>query len=97
MTAEQAASTAGGRRRLGAMPDDVGSAEPVGDAAVCVRIEGGTAAETLRRVRAAAEAVHAAGMAAVTEVVASPGRVTVAYNTLFLDNLDRFRDRVAAR
>ena len=78
------------------MPDDVGSAEPVGDAAVYVRIEGGTAAETLRRVRAAAEAVHAAGMPAVTEVVASPGRVTVAYNTLSIDNLDRFRDRVAA-
>lgn len=78
------------------MPDDVGSAELVGDAAVCVRIEGGTPAETLRRVRAAAEAVHAAGMPFVTDVVASPGRVTVAYDTLSIDNVDTFRDRVAA-
>jgi antagonist of KipI len=60
----------------------VAFAEPVGDAAVAVRLGGGTPAETLGRVRAAAAAVRAAGIAGVTDIVASPGRVTVAYDPL---------------
>lgn len=59
--------------------------EPIGDAAVAVRIEGRTPSETVGRVRAAAAAVRAAGIHGVTDVVASPGRVTVAYDPLVVD------------
>jgi hypothetical protein len=48
----------------------VAPAEPVGDAAVAVRIAGGSAAETLGWVRAAAAALRAAGLAGVTDIVA---------------------------
>ena len=60
----------------------VAPAEPVGDLAVAVRIAGVSAAETLGWVRAAAAAMRAAGLAGATDIVASPGRVTVAYDPL---------------
>jgi antagonist of KipI len=70
--------------------------EPVGDAAVAVRIAGATAGETLGRVRDASEAVRAAAIPGVTDVVASPGRVTVAYEPLVVADLDAFQEQVAA-
>ena len=78
------------------MPDHVAPAEPVGDAAVAVRVGGRTASETVDRVRAAAAAVRAASNPAVTEVVASPGRVTVTYDPLTVGDFDALRDHVAA-
>jgi antagonist of KipI len=79
-----------------AMPNPaVASAELVGDAAVAVRIAGATAGETLGRVRDASEAVRAAGLPGVTDVVASPGRVTLAYDPLVVGDLAAFRDEVA--
>jgi len=56
--------------------------ESIGEAAVAVRIEGGSPAEALGRVRAVAAAVRSAGIRGVTDVVASPGRVTVACDPL---------------
>lgn len=73
-----------------------GHVAAVGDTAVAVRIGGGSAAETLGRVRAAAEAVRAAAPPGMTDVVASPGRVTVAYDPLVVASPDRFREQVAA-
>jgi antagonist of KipI len=70
--------------------------EPVGDAAVAVRIAGATAGETLGRVRNASEAVRAAAIPGVTDVVASPGRVTVAYEPLVVADLDALQEQVAA-
>ena len=74
----------------------VAPAEPVGDAAVAVRIAGGSAAETLGWVRAAAAAVQAAGLAGVTDIVASPGRVTVAYAPLGVTDPAALCERVTA-
>jgi KipI family sensor histidine kinase inhibitor len=56
--------------------------EPVGDVAVAIRVGGASAAETLGRVRRLAEAVQAAAIPGVIDVVASAGRVTVAYDAL---------------
>jgi len=74
----------------------VAPAEPVGDAAVAVRIAGGSAAETLGWVRAAAAALRAAGLAGVTDIVASPGRVTVAYDALRVIDPAALCERVTA-
>ncbi|MFM7136222.1 MAG: 5-oxoprolinase subunit PxpB [Planctomycetota bacterium] len=71
------------------------SPDPVGDTAVAVRIAGGTTAETLRRVRSVAAAIEAAAISGVTDVVASPGRVTVAYDPLWVDDLAAFHQQVA--
>ena len=57
-----------------------GPPQPVGDVAVAMPISGGTAAEILGRVRGVVAALAAADMPGVTDVVASPGRVTVAYD-----------------
>lgn len=72
------------------------SAEPVGDTAVAVRLAGSTAAETLEQVRAAAAAVRAAKIVGMTDVVASPGRVTVAFDPLAVEDLDALSSHVAA-
>jgi antagonist of KipI len=68
----------------------------VGDTAVAVHVPGATAAETLGRVRSVAAAIEAAGIPGVTDVVGSPGRVTVAYDPTVIDDVDRFRADVAA-
>ena len=74
----------------------VAPAEPVGDAAIAVRIAGRSATETLGRVRAAAAAVRAAALAGVTDVVASPARVTVAYDALSVIDPAVLGERVTA-
>lgn len=70
--------------------------EPVGDVAVVVRLAGGSAGESLRRVRTVAEALTRSAMPGVVDVVGSPGRVTVAYAPLAIEGLERLRARVAA-
>ena len=84
-----------GPRRLSAMPQPVvAPAEPVGDVALAVRIAGGSVAETLGCVRAAA--VRAAGLVGATDVIASPGRVTVAYDPLGVIDPEALGEQVAA-
>lgn len=70
--------------------------EPVGDSAVALLVTGASAAELLSRVRGLAEAVQAAAIPGVTDVVSSPGRVTVAYDPLVSGDADAFRRAVAA-
>ncbi len=60
------------------------SPERVGDVAVVIRVGGLSAAETLGRVRRLADAVRAAAIPGVTDVVASPGRLTVAYGPVLV-------------
>jgi KipI family sensor histidine kinase inhibitor len=55
---------------------------PVGDTALAVRVTGASAAATLGRVRGVAEALRAAMMTGVIDVVPSPDRVTVVYDPL---------------
>ncbi|MFM7413286.1 MAG: 5-oxoprolinase subunit PxpB [Planctomycetota bacterium] len=54
----------------------------VGDRGVAVLVEGGDAVERRRRVRGLANALAAARLDGVTDLVASPGRVTVVYDPL---------------
>lgn len=75
--------------------DAVGEPEPLGDAALTVRIGGPAGGERLRRVRAAAEAVAAAAIPGVCDVVASPGRVTLAYDPLAIAGIERLREAVS--
>ena len=72
------------------------SREPVGDVAVAIRVGGSSAAETLGRVRRLADAVRAAAVPGVTDVVAAPGRVTVAYDPLLVTDPAAFGEAVAA-
>ena len=72
------------------------SRAPVGDVAVAIRVGGSSAAETLGRVRRLADAVRAAAVPGVTDVVASPGRVTVAYDPLLVTDPAAFGEAVAA-
>jgi antagonist of KipI len=71
-------------------------AEPVGDTAVAVPVGGSSAAETLRRVRRLADAVRAAAIPGVTDVVASPGRVTVAYDPVLVTDPAALGEALAA-
>jgi antagonist of KipI len=70
--------------------------DPVGDAAVAMLVTGSSAAETLGRVRGLADAIQAASLPGVTDVVASPGRVTVAYDPLAIADAEGLRRAVAA-
>jgi len=70
--------------------------EIVGENALAVRVAGASAAETLGRVRSVAAAIQAAVIPGVIDVVASPGRVTVAYETLAVGEIKTLRDAVAA-
>jgi len=54
----------------------------LGDRAVAVVVEAGDAEARRGRVRGLAAALEAAGLVGVTDVVASPGRVTVVYDPL---------------
>jgi len=69
------------------MIEGVSHPEPVGEGAIAVRIEGEAAAEVLSRVRAVATVIEAAAIAGVTDVVGSPGRVSVAYDPLAVEDL----------
>lgn len=72
------------------------SPEPVGDVAVAIRVGGVSAAETLGRVRRLADAVRAAAISGVTDVVASPGRVTVAYDPVLVTDPAALGEALAA-
>ena len=77
-------------------PHDVEEAEPIGDTAVAVRIAAAAPAAMLERVRAAAVALEAAGIPGVTDVVASPGRVTVVYDPATIAGCEPLARAVAA-
>jgi len=68
----------------------------VGENALAVRAAGASAGETLGRVRSVAAAIRAAAIPGVIDVVASPGRVTVAYEPLAVGEIEALRDAVAA-
>ncbi len=70
--------------------------ELVGDTAVAVPVAGPTVAETLGRVRRIAATIEAATIHGITDVVGSPGRVTVAYDPAAIDDVDVLREAVAA-
>jgi antagonist of KipI len=70
--------------------------EIVGEKALAVRVAGASAAETLGRVRSVATAIRAAAIPGVIDVVASPGRVTVAYEPLAVGEIETLRAAVAA-
>jgi antagonist of KipI len=70
--------------------------ELVGDTAMAVPVAGATVAETLGGVRRIAAAIEAAAIHGITEVVGSPGRVTVAYDPAAIDDVDVLRQAVAA-
>jgi antagonist of KipI len=70
--------------------------EIVGDNALAVRVAASSDVETLGRVRNLAAALQAAAIPGVTDVVASPGRVTVAYEPLAAGAIETLRDAVAA-
>jgi KipI family sensor histidine kinase inhibitor len=70
--------------------------ESVGDVAISIRLGGASAAEVLGRVRRVDEAVRAAAIPGVTDVVAAPGRVTVAYDPLLITDPAGLRAAVAA-
>jgi antagonist of KipI len=66
------------------LKQDVALPQPVGDTAVAVPVSGSSTTETLGRVRSLAAAVRAAAIPGVTDVVAAPGRVTVAYDPVLV-------------
>lgn len=70
-------------------PYGVGKPELVGDSAVTVRIAAATPRETLERVRTTAAALEAAAIPGTTDVVGSPGLVTVVYDPLAIADCDR--------
>jgi antagonist of KipI len=70
--------------------------ELVGDTAVAIRVTGPSAAETLGGVRGLADAIRAAAIPEVTDVVAASGRVTVAYDPLLTADADAVASTVAA-
>jgi antagonist of KipI len=78
------------------MIEGVSHPEPVGEGAIVVRIEGEAAAEVLSRVRAVATVIEAAAIAGVTDVVGSPGRVSVAYDPLAVEDLGAVMAAIAA-
>ena len=69
--------------------------ELVGDTAVAVHVAGASTAETLARVRQWAEAIAAAAIPGALDVVASPGRVSVIYDPLVVDDVAAFARAVA--
>jgi KipI family sensor histidine kinase inhibitor len=70
--------------------------QPVGENALVVRVAGASAGETLDRVRSVAAVIQAAAIPGVIDVVASPGRVTVAYEPLAVGEIETLRDAAAA-
>jgi KipI family sensor histidine kinase inhibitor len=70
--------------------------EPVGDTAVSMRVEGDSAAANIDWVRGIAQAILAAAPVGMVEVVASPGRVTVAYDPLAIDGVAGFQAAIGA-
>lgn len=68
----------------------------VGDRAIAIDVQASGAAARMAAVRSLAEAVGAAMLAGVTDVVASPGRVTVIYDPLRGDGHAALRAHVAA-
>jgi KipI family sensor histidine kinase inhibitor len=79
------------------MPEITSAApEPCGDLAVASRVSGASAAETLGRVRRLADAVRAAAIPGVTDVMAAPGRLTVAYDPLLVADSAGLCEAVAA-
>lgn len=59
----------------------------VGDRGIAAVVEAATPDERMARVRGLARAIHAAAMAGVSDVVPSPGRVTVVYDPLATDSV----------
>jgi KipI family sensor histidine kinase inhibitor len=70
--------------------------KPVGENALVVRVAGASAGETLDRVRSVAAVIQAAAIPGVIDVVASPGRVTVAYEPLAVGEIETLRDAAVA-
>jgi antagonist of KipI len=67
-----------------------------GDRAVAVPVEGADAAARLAAVRGLAAAVTRAALPGVTDVVPSPGRVTVIYDPLRITSHEALRNRIEA-
>ncbi len=70
--------------------------KPLGDRAWWLELGDGTGGELLGRVRGMAEAVVAAAIPGVVDVVASPGRVTVAYDLPAVGSLNLLQAALTA-
>ena len=68
----------------------------VGDRAVAVVVEDADAASRMAAVRGLAVAIHEADLPGVTDVVPSPGRVTVVYDPLRMSSHASLRARIEA-
>jgi antagonist of KipI len=72
--------------------------EPVGDTALAIDLPGaGNLAEDTVRVKTVAEGLAAAAIPGVTDVVPSPGRVTVVYDIVLADSFEALVAAVAER
>jgi KipI family sensor histidine kinase inhibitor len=75
---------------------DAMNPEPLGEHAYTLRIADAAGAASISRVRAVAEAISAAAIPGVEDVVASPGRVTVACGPRPVHDVATLRDGIAA-
>lgn len=72
------------------------SPEPLGENAYTLRIAAAAGAASIGRVRAVAEAISAAAIPGVEDVVASPGRVTVAFGPRPIRDVAMLPDAISA-